>query len=155
MESLDNIRSRLREFRKYAAELSSQISQIDAQIASYEQFYYSIDSSGETSVEQLSMIRQQILYYAAEKSRIEAERQGINAQVMNDRNVVQEMLISKSQNISILQGLPQFGSVSSDMFKNIEINSANECNIVLSEIDAFLQGDYSDDGTVTYGQKKI
>ena len=150
MDNVDEIRSALREFKRVVKEQLESIAMLDEEIRTCERAYYSCE---ETDVQASIIQRRQQCINARE--RLIMEFRGIQENVNKLRVIVLSKIKTKEKNFSLLQELPQFGNVSSQKFINVELNSISEWNILLSEIDAFLDGDYSDDSTNTYGQKTL
>lgn len=150
MDNVEEIRSALRELKRVAKEQLKSIAMVDEEIRTCERAYYSCEETG--SQEIIIQRRQQCINA---REHLIMEFREIQENVNKLRVIVMSKIKTKEKNFSLLQELPQFGNVSSQKFVNIELNNISEWNILLSEIDAFLNGDYSDDSTNTYGQKKL
>lgn len=150
MDNVDEMRIALREFKRIAKEQLESISMMETEISTCERAYY---SCVETGTQEIIMQRREQCIIA--RDNLIMEFQEIQENVKKLRIIVESNLNAKKKNISLLQGLPQFRGVSSESYVNVELNSASEWNVLLSEIDAFLEGDFSGDSTNAYGQKTL
>lgn len=150
MNDVSEIRSALVEFKRLSKQQLENISMLESEINVCENAYRACEEDGAQEI-----IMQRRMQCINARNNLIEEFRRIQENIKKLKVIVENNIGKKEKNLLALQGLPQFGSVSLNSSINVEINSATEWKNLLAEIDAVLAGDFSEDSTNTYGQKRL